>query len=205
MYSLLSFCAQHVFYGKYHDDFVDYFQNVQSDDERKKSLIELLKPFVLRRLKRDVLTDLPNKTELMIFHDLSKIQKDLYKAILTKNRSIFGANETASKTSLVNIMMQLRKAIGHPYLFPGIEPEPFEMGEHLVEASGKLHILDHLLAHLYAKKHRVLLFSQFTTVLDILQDYLTYREIYKYERNDDRLSHRINENDIRFRSRWICT
>lgn len=96
-------------------------------------------------------------------------------------------------------MMQLRKAIAHPYLFPGIEPEPFEMGEHLskflrilnssskcsfiaVEASGKLHILDHLLAHLYEKKHKVLLFSQFTTVLDVLQDYLTYREVYKYER-----------------------
>lgn len=45
--------------------------------------------------------------------------------------AIFGTNESASKTSLVNIMMQLRKAIAHPYLFPGIEPEPFEMGEHL--------------------------------------------------------------------------
>ena len=51
-----------------------------------------------------------------------------------------------------------------------------------MEASGKLHILDHLLAHLHAKKHKVLLFSQFTSVLDILQDYLTYREIYQYER-----------------------
>lgn len=115
--------------------------------------------------------------------------------------AIFGTSEAASKTSLVNIMMQLRKTIGHPYLFPGIEPEPFEIGEHLgrngfflnkerkcimdvflVEASGKLHILDHLLEHLYKKKHKVLLFSQFTSVLDILQDYLTYREIYKYER-----------------------
>lgn len=54
--------------------------------DRKKILVDLLKPLVLRRLKRDVLTDLPNKTELMIFHDLSKIQKELYKAILTKNR-----------------------------------------------------------------------------------------------------------------------
>ncbi len=54
----------------------------------------------------------------------------------------------------------------------------------VVEASGKLHILDHLLAHLYAKKHKVLLFSQFTTVLDIIQDYLTYREIYQYERKN---------------------
>jgi SNF2 family DNA or RNA helicase len=49
--------------------------------DRKKILIDLLKLFVLRRLKRDVLTDLPNKTELMIFHDLSKVQKELYKAL----------------------------------------------------------------------------------------------------------------------------
>jgi hypothetical protein len=45
--------------------------------------------------------------------------------------AIFGSSEAGNKTSLLNIMMQLRKAIGHPYLFPGIEPEPFEMGEHL--------------------------------------------------------------------------
>ncbi|CAF0884246.1 unnamed protein product [Adineta ricciae] len=184
LYSLLSFSAPNVFRVKQLDDFVEYFRIVNTDEDRKKILIDLLKPFVLRRLKRDVLTDLPNKTEVMIFHDLSKVQKELYKAILTKNRSIFGTNESASKTSLVNIMMQLRKAIAHPYLFPGIEPEPFEMGEHLIEASGKLHILDHLLAHLHAKKHKVLLFSQFTTVLDIIQDYLTYRETYKYERLD---------------------
>jgi SNF2 family DNA or RNA helicase len=56
------------------------------DIDRKKLLIDLLKPFILRRLKRDVLTDLPNKIELMIFHDLSKVQKELYKALLTKNR-----------------------------------------------------------------------------------------------------------------------
>ncbi|CAF0836864.1 unnamed protein product [Adineta steineri] len=184
LYSLLSFCAPNIFRPKQHEDFVEYFRAINTDEDCKKTLIDLLKPFVLRRLKRDVLIDLPNKTELMIFHDLSKVQKDLYKAILTKNRSIFGTSEAASRTSLVNIMMQLRKAIGHPYLFPGIEPEPFEIGEHLVEASGKLHILDHLLTHLYKKKHKVLLFSQFTSVLDILQDYLTYREIYKYERLD---------------------
>jgi hypothetical protein len=47
--------------------------------------------------------------------------------------AIFGSSETGNKTRLANIMMQLRKAIGHPYLFPGLEPEPFEMGEHLGE------------------------------------------------------------------------
>ena len=56
-----------------------------------------------------------------------------------------------------------------------MEPEPFELGEHLVEASGKLVLLDQLLKHLQAHGHKVLLFSQMTRVLDILQDYLGYR------------------------------
>ena len=45
--------------------------------------------------------------------------------------------EAGSKTRLMNILTQLRKCVNHPYLFDGIEPEPFELGEHLVEASGK--------------------------------------------------------------------
>ncbi|KAK6804347.1 hypothetical protein RDI58_002131 [Solanum bulbocastanum] len=80
-------------------------------------------------------------------------------------------------------VIQLRKACSHPYLFAGIEPEPYEEGEHLVQASGKLLILDHLLQKLHACGHRVLLFSQMTQTLDILQDYLELRK-YSYERLD---------------------
>ncbi|CAF1178368.1 unnamed protein product, partial [Didymodactylos carnosus] len=181
LYSLLSFCASKVFQPRHHDDFVKYFN--LSAEENSQKLIDLLKPFILRRLKSNVLKDLPNKIELILYHDLSKIQKDLYKALLTKNRSIFGDNESASKTRLVNILMQLRKCIGHPYLFPGIEPEPFEIGEHLIEASGKLSLLDLLLNHLFKNGHKVLLFSQFTGSLDVIQDYLAYRD-YTYERLD---------------------
>ena len=57
----------------------------------------------------------------------------------------------------------------------GVEPEPFQLGEHLVEASGKLVLIDHLLTYLKAGGHKVLLFSQMTRMLDILQDYLGYR------------------------------
>jgi SNF2 family DNA or RNA helicase len=56
-----------------------------------------------------------------------------------------------------------------------VEPEPFELGEHLVEASGKLAVLDKLLAYLKDMGHKVLIFSQMTRMLDILQDYLHYR------------------------------
>ena len=60
-------------------------------------------------------------------------------------------------------------------LSSGVEPEPFELGEHLVESSGKLHLLDQLLVFLHQRNHKVLLFSQMTRVLDILHDYLGYR------------------------------
>ena len=57
----------------------------------------------------------------------------------------------------------------------GVEPEPFKLGEHLVEASGKLLLLDGLLRHLKSTGHKVLLFSQMTSHLDIVQDYMTLR------------------------------
>ena len=61
------------------------------------------------------------------------------------------------------------------HIFPGVEPEPFVLGEHLVEASGKLVLIDQLLGYLQPRGHKVLLFSQMTRMLDIIQDYLGYR------------------------------
>lgn len=60
-------------------------------------------------------------------------------------------------------------------MFDGVEPEPFQLGEHLVEASGKLVTLDRILDHVKSRGHKVLIFSQMTHMLDILQDYLHYR------------------------------
>ncbi|XP_029434009.1 chromodomain-helicase-DNA-binding protein 1-like isoform X2 [Rhinatrema bivittatum] len=92
-------------------------------------------------------------------------------------------NDTGKKARLVNVLAQLRKCVAHPYLFDGVEPEPFQIGEHLVEASGKVHLLDKILAFLHTGGHRVLLFSQMTRMLDVLQDYMEYRG-YSYERLD---------------------
>ncbi|XP_036127935.1 chromodomain-helicase-DNA-binding protein 1-like isoform X4 [Molossus molossus] len=113
---------------------------------------------------------------------MSALQKKYYKAILMKDLDAF-ENEMAKKVKLQNVLSQLRKCVDHPYLFDGVEPEPFEIGDHLIEASGKLHLLDKLLAYLYSRGHRVLLFSQMTHMLDILQDYMDYRG-YSYERVD---------------------
>ncbi|XP_025788913.1 chromodomain-helicase-DNA-binding protein 1-like isoform X4 [Puma concolor] len=160
---------------------------VQEQDLRQwgltaNELHKLLQPFLLRRVKAEVATELPKKTEVVIYHGLSALQKKYYKAILMKDLAAF-ENETAKKVKLQNVLSQLRKCVDHPYLFDGVEPEPFEIGDHLIEASGKLHLLDKLLAFLYSRGHRVLLFSQMTQMLDILQDYMDYRG-YSYERVD---------------------
>ena len=75
-----------------------------------------------------------------------------------------------------NILMQLRKVCNHPYLFDCVEPQGAdEYGEHVVEASGKLVLVDRLLKKTIAAGEQALLFSGFTTMLDILEDFCTMR------------------------------
>ncbi|KAJ8033865.1 Chromodomain-helicase-DNA-binding protein 1-like [Holothuria leucospilota] len=185
LYSLLSFVAPKVFRLSACQDFTEEFQDISDDKKLQNNLHNLLKPFLLRRTKNEVVLDLPKKSEVLLFHGLSAIQKKLYKAILTKDLGIFQQLQGTgpNRTSLANILMQLRKCVSHPYMFNGVEPEPFELGDHLIDASGKLHLLDQLLRFLWQHNHKVLLFSQMTYMLDILQDYLGYRG-YSYERLD---------------------
>ncbi|ELK27908.1 Chromodomain-helicase-DNA-binding protein 1-like protein, partial [Myotis davidii] len=204
LYSLLSFVEPDLFAKEQVEDFVQRYQNIEKEFESGKcpsdklfprgldpetglvqiasELHKLLQPFLLRRVKSEVATDLPKKTEVVIYHGMSALQKKYYKAILMKDLDAF-ENEMAKKVKLQNVLSQLRKCVDHPYLFDGVEPEPFEIGDHLIAASGKLHLLDKLLAYLYSRGHRVLLFSQMTQMLDILQDYMDYRG-YSYERVD---------------------
>uniref|UniRef100_A0A1I8JRZ0 Helicase ATP-binding domain-containing protein n=1 Tax=Macrostomum lignano TaxID=282301 RepID=A0A1I8JRZ0_9PLAT len=100
------------------------------------ALYEILKPFLLRRIKEDVLKSLPKKVERDSFIELSDLHSPCRRI-----RHCNGGN----KTRLLNIQMQLRKCINHPYLFDGVEPEPFQPGEHLVTASAKLILIDRLL------------------------------------------------------------
>ena len=74
----------------------------------------------------------------------------------------------------MNVVMQLRKCCNHPYLFDGAELPPFTTDEHLVYNSGKMIILDKLLKTMKAKGSRVLIFSQMSQLLDILEDYCSF-------------------------------
>ena len=168
---------------------LETFVRKHSNDVSGKSneaITKILKNYVLRRTKEDVAINLPPKSELVIFHGLTALQKKLYKTVLLKDSELLNAlasQGVAKKSSLNNILCQLRKCCLHPYLFQGVEPEPFQPGDHLIHASQKLTLLDQLLDFLKEKKHKVLVFSQFTSMLDIMQDYLDYRS-FSYERLD---------------------
>ncbi|XP_009996559.1 PREDICTED: chromodomain-helicase-DNA-binding protein 1-like [Chaetura pelagica] len=174
LYSLLSLIEPDIFPREEVKEFVEYYQGIEKESEPAKELHSLLQPFLLRRVKSEVAAELPKKVEVVLYHGMSALQRKYYKAILTKDLDAF-ESETGRKVTLQNVLIQLRKCVAHPYLFNGVEPEPFEIGDHIVEASGKMCLLDKLLSFLYAGGHRVLLFSQMTQLLDILQDYMDYR------------------------------
>ncbi|XP_005098173.1 chromodomain-helicase-DNA-binding protein 1-like [Aplysia californica] len=180
LYALLSFVDCSKFKPSRLDRFVEKYSR-ESQDVSELHL--LMKPYFLRRTKSTVLADLPEKSNVVLYHGLSALQKKLYKAIHTKDIEVFESRVGGSQTRLMNILMQLRKCVNHPYLFDGVEPEPFEQGEHLVESSHKLVLIDRLLSSLHQEGHKVLLFSQMARMLDVLQDYLTFRG-YTYERLD---------------------
>eukprot|EP00026_Physarum_polycephalum_P001249 Phypoly_transcript_01250.p1 GENE.Phypoly_transcript_01250~~Phypoly_transcript_01250.p1 ORF type:complete len:1141 (+),score=298.60 Phypoly_transcript_01250:98-3520(+) len=153
------------------------------EPEAAEVLHEILRPFFLRRTKEEVLKDLPPKSEIILYSGMSAMQKKYYKWILTKD---VNALASTAKTTLMNIIVQLRKCCNHPYLFEGAEPMfdgEYVLGDHIISNSGKMVLLDKLLQKLKKEGHRVLIFSQMTRTLDILQDYLHYRN-YTYERLD---------------------
>ena len=186
LYNLLSLIDHKSFQS---DDINTFLREYSSKNGKSnEKLLNVLKRYVLRRTKKDVSITLPTKTEVLIYHGLTSIQKKLYKSILLKDTETLYSLSSQStaivkRTSLNNILIQLRKCCLHPYLFQGVEPEPFMIGDHLILASQKLVLLDLLLEYLLPLKHKVLIFSQFTTMLDILQDYLEYKR-FVYERLD---------------------
>ena len=103
---------------------------------------------------------------------------------------------SSSRTALLNMVMHLRKCSNHPYLFEGQEDRSLDpMGEHLVQNCGKLVLLDKLLKKLQERGSRVLIFSQMTRVLDILEDYCHMRS-YEYCRIDGQATYEEREEAI---------
>ena len=177
LWALLNFLLPDIFSSA--EQFDEWFDLEIDDEAAKKQMIEqlhkILRPFMIRRLKSDVAKGLPPKTETLIMVGMSKMQKQLYKKLLLRDLdSITGTG--SNRTAVLNIVMQLRKCCGHPYLFEGVEDRTLDpLGEHLVENCGKLTMVDKLLKKLKERGSRVLIFTQMTRVLDILEDFMVMR------------------------------
>ncbi|KAH7339161.1 SNF2 family N-terminal domain-containing protein [Rhizoctonia solani] len=190
LFALLNFICPEVF-SDYEDLDLFLHQGEEGQTEEEKSaqvvaaLHKILRPFLLRRVKSDVEKSLLPKKEINIYVGLTEMQRKWYRSVLEKDiEAVNGltGGKKEGKARLMNIVMQLRKVTCHPYLFDGAEPgPPYTTDEHLVDNAGKMVILDRLLKHLKSQGSRVLIFSQMSRVLDILEDYCLFRN-YQYNK-----------------------
>ena len=143
--------------------------------------------------------------------ELTNIQKKYYRAILERNFSFLSKTSASNVPNLMNTMMELRKCCNHPYLLNGAEEQilgearqarggvglldPEALLHAMIQASGKLVLIDKLLPKLKAGDHKVLVFSQMIRVLDIIEDYLIQKR-YLYERLDGRIRGNLRQEAI---------
>jgi SWI/SNF-related matrix-associated actin-dependent regulator of chromatin subfamily A protein 2/4 len=204
LWALLNFILPTIF--KSSTTFTDWFnapfatlpsEKVELNHEETLLIIrrlhKVLRPFLLRRLKKEVESQLPEKVEYTIKCELSALQRCLYHA-MAKNRTLIIENQNGKggRRALMNKIMQLRKICNHPFLFEEIEERLAQSlghkdgvinGPDLFRVSGKFELLDRILPKLKASGHKILLFCQMTTVMDLLEYYFSYRS-YTYLRLD---------------------
>ncbi len=148
-----------------------YFQkhfDRRKDDQAAQRLSARLRPFILRRTKSQVARDLPSRTEETMLCELSGIQEQLYREQLANAQhmllSATGADALAkNRFAILQAITRLRQICCHPAL---VKPEAQQ------EESAKLNALFELLDQLYDEGHKVLVFSQFVTMLKIIRDKL---------------------------------
>jgi len=147
-----------------------------------RRLHKVLRPFLLRRLKKDVEKDLPDKQETVIKCRFSALQSKLHMQLMTHNK-LAVADGKGGKTSmrgLSNMLMQLRKLCNHPFVFEPVEDQmnPGRGTNDLIwRTAGKFELLDRILPKFRATGHRVLMFFQMTQIMNIMEDFLRLRGI----------------------------
>ncbi|AET69446.1 DNA/RNA helicase, superfamily II, SNF2 family [Desulfosporosinus orientis DSM 765] len=145
-------------------------------------------PFILRRLKKDVLKELPDKIESQLNAPMTEEQKKLYLAYLQEARrkisqEIASAGFNKSHLQILAALTRLRQICCHPSMFI----------ENYTGESGKMLLLQEILAEALDSGHRILIFSQFTTMLDIIQDHLISENIeYFYLSGSTKASERMS-------------
>lgn len=202
LWALLNFVLPKIFNSvkSFDDWFNTPFANTGGQDKIELSeeetllvirrLHKVLRPFLLRRLKKDVEKDLPNKVEKVVKCKMSSLQSKLYSMMLKYNALFAGDAVQGQKPSTIknanNQLMQLRKICNHPFVYEEVENiiNPLsETNDTIWRVAGKFELLDRILPKLKRTKHRVLIFFQMTQIMDIMEDYLRLRDL-KFMRLD---------------------
>ncbi|KAK6500203.1 hypothetical protein TWF481_010552 [Arthrobotrys musiformis] len=150
--------------------------------ENLQELHEMIRPYFLRRTKAQALKDLPPISDVIVPLTVTKLQQELLKSIYSKDAELLRAimsksgTKSTNRSKLNNIVMQLRKVLCHPFVYDQNVEEKLQDQQlshrNLVDASCKLKFLELILPKLHEKGHRVLMFSQFLGMLDIMEDFL---------------------------------
>uniref|UniRef100_A0A8C3UQ84 DNA helicase n=1 Tax=Catharus ustulatus TaxID=91951 RepID=A0A8C3UQ84_CATUS len=192
LWSLLHFIMPEKF--EFWEDFEE--DHGKGRENGYQSLHKVLEPFLLRRVKKDVEKSLPAKVEQILRVEMSALQKQYYKWILTRNYKALSKGTRGSTSGFLNIVMELKKCCNHCYLIKPPEENERENGletlQSLIRSSGKLILLDKLLTRLRERGNRVLIFSQMVRMLDILAEYLTIKH-YPFQRLDGSIKGEIRK------------
>ncbi len=148
------------------------FQNVyelpiirEGSSEALDALHKQIVPFILRRMKKDVLRELPDKIETRTICDMTEEQRQIYEAFLVRSRDDLEKEVSLngyarSQIFILALLTRLRQICCHPGLFI----------KEYTGGSGKLLLLDELLDDCFSAGHRVLVFSQFTSMLELIRE-----------------------------------
>lgn len=159
--------------GGRQDFYERYVKPISSgDEEAGKRLRERVRPFVLRRMKAEVAKELPPRTEVVLKCELSKEERDVYDAVkaTTQKEVVQKLASGASTLAVLEALLRLRQAACHPGLLPGQSK--------LAEgSSAKVTLLRETLEEAIAEDHKALVFSQWTSLLDLIENELNNAKI----------------------------
>ena len=153
------------------DSFQDHFITpiLRGDLTTAQKLQNRIKPFILRRLKRDVLPELPAKTEVVLYSELNNQENEIYQSLLlsTRKEVVTRLEQGGGIFGALELLLRLRQACCSPSLIPG-QPH---------HSSSKIDLLLQTLEKSIAFGHRALVFSQWTSYLDLIEREMQNRKI----------------------------
>lgn len=149
------------------------FENaVQSDENFVKNMRRQIAPFVLRRLKSDVAKELPEKVYVDLACPMSEQQKSEYQKLLSQARNTLGgavAEDAKARFTVLSLLTRLRQASCDASLLPWIGKDGVS------EMGGKVSVLLDKVEELYLSGKKILIFSQFTRFLEIIEEHISFR------------------------------